>query len=207
MGTEAFYAELPPLVSALGDEHSYFQTPLQSAEVEASLGGTHNIVGVGALFHPLLEEGRAAVLGVLEGGPAWYAGIQSHNPRLAVDGSPIGEPRLVHRAWTLGPECSAVVLTIQTPGEAPRDLMLVRWSVSGRLPLYPRLVPTSDGSRIGHLFLPTFLDEPLLGRVRQALEDLGPPDGLVLDNRMNGGGLGSVTEEVMAFFTSGVVGH
>jgi carboxyl-terminal processing protease len=31
-------------------------------------------------------------------------------------------------------------------------------------------------------------------------------DGLILDNRMNGGGLGSVANEILGFFTSGYVG-
>lgn len=205
LDTEAFYAEVRPLVYALGDEHSNFQSPAQISAEKAELAGIYNVVGVGVLFQPL-QKGWATVLAVLEGGPAWYAGIQPHDLLLAVDGMPIGEPGKVHRTWTLGPECSAVVLTIQTPGQAPRDLMLIRWSVSAQLPIYPQLVPTSDGSRIGYIFLQTFLDESIPGRVRQALEDFGPLDGLILDNRMNGGGLGEVAEQILGFFTSGHVG-
>jgi carboxyl-terminal processing protease len=35
----------------------------------------------------------------------------------------------------------------------------------------------------------------------------GPLDGLVLDNRMNGGGLGSVAQAVLSLFTGGVQGY
>jgi carboxyl-terminal processing protease len=144
------------------------------------------------------------VLAVFDDGPAWHAGIQQHDTLLAVDGGPIREPS--GRSRTLGPECSAVVLTVQTPGQEPRELTLIRSGVSGYLPMYPRFVPTSDGSKIGYIFLTTFLDESVPGRVRQALEDFGPLDGLIIDNRMNGGGLGSVTEGILGLFTSGHVG-
>ena len=43
--------------------------------------------------------------------------------------------------------------------------------------------------------------------MEQALEEFGPLDGLVIDNRMNGGGLGSVAEAIFAFFTSGPMGY
>jgi C-terminal processing protease CtpA/Prc len=35
----------------------------------------------------------------------------------------------------------------------------------------------------------------------------GPLDGLVIDNRVNGGGLGSVAEATLGLFTSGLQGH
>jgi len=202
LDTDAFYAEMRPLVSSLGDEHSYYQTPVEVAEEDNS--GEYGFVGIGALFQPIDENTRAAVLVVFEGGPAWHAGIQPHDALLAVDGGPIREPS--GRSRTLGPDCSAVVLTIQTPGQEPRDMTLIRSGVSGSLPIYPSLVPTSDGSKVGYLFLPTLMDQSLPERVRQALEDFGPLDGLIIDNRMNAGGLGSVTEGILGLFTSGHVG-
>jgi carboxyl-terminal processing protease len=67
-------------------------------------------------------------------------------------------------------------------------------------------VPTADGSHVGYLLIPTLLDKSIPGTVRQALEDFGPLDGLILDNRVNGGGLGSVAQQFLGFFTSGKVG-
>ena len=202
--TEAFYEEIKGLVTALGDEHSYFQTPVEVAEDTASIAGTYNFVGIGALFQPMEETDSAAVLAVFEGGSAWHAGLEQHDSLLAVDGGAIRETW--GRSRTLGPECSAVVVTVSRPGGPPRDLTLIRAAVAGQLPIHPRLVPTSDGSKIGYIFLPTLLDESLPVRFRDALESFGPLDGLILDNRMNGGGLGSVSKALLGHFISGDVG-
>jgi carboxyl-terminal processing protease len=207
LDTETFYTELESLVTALGDEHSYFQSPQEISAEQASLAGIYNVVGVGALFQPLLDKGWPTILDVLEGSPAAYSGLHPHDVILAVDGMPIGQPGLIHREWTRGPECSAVVLTVRSPGQAPRDLTVVRASVSSPLTIEARLVPTTDGSRIAYVFLPTLLDETIGDRARQALESVVPLDGLIIDNRMNGGGLGSVTGQILGLFTSGTVGH
>jgi C-terminal processing protease CtpA/Prc len=203
LDTEAFYAAIPPLLNQLGDEHSYFQSPVQVAEDEASIAGTFDFVGVGALFQPLGETGKATVLAVLEGGPAWYAGIQQHDVLAAVDGGPIREPW--GRSRTLGPECSAVVLTIRSPGQTPRDLTLIRASVSGQLPIYSNLfrLPTVPRSAISS-FRRSSINPCPRGSARPSR--LRMLDGLILDNRMNGGGLGSVTSALLSHFVSGHLG-
>jgi len=204
LDTQVLYAELPLLVQALGDEHSYYQTPQEVIAEAAAISGTYEFVGVGALFQPIGDGEGATVLAVFEGGSAWHAGLQPHDALLAVDGGPIRDAQGMSR--TRGPECSAAVLTIRSPGGAPRDLMLIRSKVSAPMSIDPRWVSTSDGSKVGYLFLPTLLDEEIPDTVRLALEEFGPLDGLILDNRMNGGGLGSSTKQVLGFFTSGVVG-
>jgi C-terminal processing protease CtpA/Prc len=79
--------------------------------------------------------------------------------------------------------------------------------VEGGLPVPSRLLPTADGSRVGYLFVPTFFDLTVVDQVRRTLGDWGPLDGLVLDNRMNGGGSSSVIEPLLRLFTHGTVGH
>ena len=68
-------------------------------------------------------------------------------------------------------------------------------------------MPTTDGSRIGYIFIPTFYDETIPDQVRAALESFGELDGLILDNRMNGGGSSSVVEPILSFVTQGTVGN
>jgi C-terminal processing protease CtpA/Prc len=84
---------------------------------------------------------------------------------------------------------------------------LVRARFQTSLPIEAGLVPTGDARRIGYIFLPTLFDETVPAQVEQALHDLAPLDGLILDNRKNGGGSSSVLEPILSFFTSGIVGE
>jgi len=205
--TEAFYQEMNDLVNALGDEHSQFESPAVAAASQAELAGSNDFVGIGVLVQPLPEKGRVTILTVFPESPAAFGGLQPHDSILAVDSVPLVESGVAYPQRMRGPECSATVLTIQSPGQAPRDVTFVRERVTAALPIDARLVPTTDGKGIGYIFIPTFFDQTITDQVRQALQDFGPLDGLILDNRMNGGGSSTVVERMLGFFTSGIVGH
>jgi carboxyl-terminal processing protease len=207
LDTEAFYTEMVNLITELGDEHSQFQSPAVVAQSDAELSGKNDFVGVGALILPQIEKGQVTILAVFPGSSAEQGGLKQHDSILAADGVPIVEGDEAHVERVRGPECSAVVLTVQSPGEAPREVTFIRNRITAPLPIDARLVPTSDGTRIGYIFLPTFFDETIPGQVRQALEDFGPLDGLILDNRMNGGGSSDVVEPILSYFAEGTLGH
>jgi carboxyl-terminal processing protease len=206
MDTQAFYEALGELVLRLGDEHSYLQSPAEIAAEQATIEGQLEFVGIGVLVQPRIDKSLGTILAVLPDSPAERSGLRPHDNILAIDGIRVVEGGTPQQQLLRGPVCSQVVLTVRTPGEPERQVGLVRSAVSGALPISASLLPTEDGSRIGYFFLPTFLDQSLPDRVAQALQDLGPLDGLILDNRVNGGGLGSVAEAMLGFFTSGPVG-
>jgi carboxyl-terminal processing protease len=99
------------------------------------------------------------------------------------------------------------VLTVQSPGEAPRDVMLLRYTIRGNVPIDARLVATTDGSKIGYIFIPSFYDESLPEQIKNALSEFGPLDGLILDLRMNGGGTSTVTYPILSYFIDGRLGQ
>jgi carboxyl-terminal processing protease len=197
-----FYASMQAMVGELGDEHSYFQSPVEVEADEAAISRGQDFVGIGALFQPVGDGSRAAIIVAFPGSPAAEAGLLTHDAMLSVDGGPIRDEFGISR--TRGPEGTQVTLTIQRPGEAPRDVTLTRRRVTGSLPIDYCLVP---GTRIGYILFPTFLDETIADQTHAALQAMTPLDGLVLDNRMNGGGLGSVTQDVLGLFTSGLQGY
>lgn len=206
MGTGAFYAELDVFIAALGDEHSHFESPPEVAAAEARLAGEVEWVGIGVLVQPIVEKDYLTVLATFPGSPAELGGLQPHDIIYSVDGVPLVEDGVAFPFRVRGPECTAVVLVVQSPGEEPRAIQFVRHRITNSVPNLAHLVPTNDGSRVGYIFLPTFFDETVPDRVRQALEKLAPLDGLILDNRMNGGGSSTVLERILGFFTSGSVG-
>jgi len=204
LDTQSFYDEMSAMITELGDEHSFFLSPAEVTESEAELKGHAEYVGVGIEPEPDFERERLIVISTIPGSPAEYGGIQAHDSILFVDGQPIKETfgNLIR-----GPKCSAVRLTVQSPGESPRDVMLIRYAIQGNVPIDARQVPTTDGSKIGYIFIPSFFDETLPEQIKNALNDFGPLDGLILDLRMNGGGSSSVTYPIFEYFINGRLGQ
>ncbi|MBI5354349.1 MAG: hypothetical protein HZB50_17045 [Chloroflexi bacterium] len=207
LDTETFYTEMENLVSELGDEHSQFESPSALAATNAELAGQNDYVGIGMLALPMIDKGHITVLAVFPDSAADHSGIKVHDSLLAVDGIPLVENGKAYTHRVRGPECSTLRLTVQSPSQEPHDIILMRYKVSAPQPIDARLVRTTDGSRIGYIFIPTFFDETIPDQVKKALTDFGPLDGLILDNRMNGGGSSKVFEPILGYFTSGILGQ
>ncbi|HJR79489.1 MAG TPA: S41 family peptidase [Anaerolineales bacterium] len=204
LDTESFYGEMQAMITELGDEHSAFISPIDVEEADAELRGELTFVSVGIYGQPDFARGRMVVISTYPGSPAEYGGIQHHDSILLVDGLPITEETSNRLR---GPECSAVILNVQSPGEAPRDVMLLRTPIEGNIPIDARLVLTKDGSRVGYIFIPSFFDESLPPQIENALNEFGQLDGLILDVRMNGGGSSSVAYPILEYFIEGRLGE
>jgi carboxyl-terminal processing protease len=205
---EDFYLAMDNLIFELGDEHSDFEDPQEVIEIDAETSGQNNYVGVGVLLQGLPDANRAVVILTFPGGAASEAGIKAHDAILSVDGQPIlDEEGALQVDLVRGPEGTDVTLTVQTPGQEAYDVTLQRRSISSSMPVDYCMIPRT---RVGYLLLPTLFDDTIGGKVRDAvtaLTDSGPLDGLILDNRQNGGGFSNVLEDVLAVFTEGTLGH
>ncbi len=207
LDTETFYKEMQNLIAELGDEHSQYLSPVEVTASNEQLAGKNDYVGIGVVILPLLEKSRLSIILVFPGSSAEHAGLKPHDSLLAVDGIPLVENGVPYPQRVRGPACSAAVFTVQSPGDSPRSVMIVRSPITSSLPIIARMVPTQDGSRIGYIFLPSFFDETFPGQVKQALQQFGQLDGLILDNRMNSGGSSDVVEPILSYFTDGIVGN
>ena len=207
LDTEDFYTELQQLISGLGDEHSQIESPVEVAASDAALSGIAGSVGIGVLVKGIPESGVITLLQVYDGSPASKAGLEPHDNLVAVDGAPLVQGGVPLPWLVRGPECSLAVVTVASPGEPPREVAMVRHRYSVEQAIDARLLSAPDGGRIGYLFLPSFYDERIPGQVEEALQEFGPLDGLVIDNRMNGGGSSIVFEPMLSLFTSGKVGE
>ncbi len=207
LNTEMFYKTMQSMIVELGDEHSWLESPVEVAEADAELSGSNEFVGVGVYFLPMIEKSRISVISVFPDSPAAFSGLKPHDSILTVDGLPIAENDIDHSYLMRGPECSAAVITVQTPSEQPREITIVRQRIQSPYIIETHLLPTSDGSRVGYIFIPTFFDETMPAQIASALEDFGPLDGLILDNRMNSGGSSSVVEPILSYFVSGNLGE
>ena len=70
---------------------------------------------------------------------------------------------------------------VQSPDGAIRNVTFFRNRLNAPQPITARLAATTDGSRIGYIFIPTFFDRTIPDQVRQALQNFGQLDGLILD--------------------------
>jgi C-terminal processing protease CtpA/Prc len=146
LDTETFYIEMQNMINELQDEHSAFLSPLEVEQSDAGLRGDVQFVGIGVYGESDLERGRLIVISIFPESAADYAGIKAHDSILTVDGLAVFDG--THNRLR-GPECSAVIVTVQSPGEAPRDVLLIRHSIEGNLKIASSVIPTTDGSRIG----------------------------------------------------------
>jgi C-terminal peptidase prc len=196
-----FYQAMNSMIAELGDNHSYFQSPDEAAKDDAANTQGQNFVGIGILANPIPGTSTGSIIAIFPGSPAEEAGLRPHDALLEVDGQPYRDAG--GKARSLGPEGTSFELTYQRPGEDKQTVTITRRAVSGSLPVGYCIVPDT---RIGYVLIPTFLDESIDDQVGAALQKMtsdGPLDGLIIDNRENGGGSGQVLEATLSLFTDG----
>lgn len=198
-----FALVLKQFINELGDRHSHYQTAEEVAKEAEELANGASVVGIGASILPQPND-SGSVIYVLPGSPAAVAGIRPHDLIVGVNGGPL--TLADGSIATRGEAGTTVTVHLRRGGGAVFSLTMVRAAIAAPAPVDSCLVA---GTRIGYVFLPTFFDQSIDVQVRAALEKLmsaGPLDGLVLDNRLNGGGLESEAKGVLGFFTSGTQG-
>ncbi len=208
LSDDAFHQAMYRMIDELGDEHSTFLSPKGVAEEEERLTGDLDYVGIGIYTTDLVDEGYAVLLLVFPGSPAERAGLLPHDHILAVEGTPVISPDGTSNLDLLtGPEGTSVSLTARTPGQEPRQVTVTRQRIQTQLPIVSRRLPDTN---VGYLLIPSFLDRTVSQRVGEALETLmaaGDLDGLIIDMRINGGGLESELRATLAYFVDGELGH
>ncbi len=204
-----FYAAMDEMIYRLGDEHSVYLSPNQAAAEDLELSGNKESIDIGILSAEIPERSRLAIVVVYPYSPAEEAGLKPHDSILAVNGQAIHNQDGFQKDLFHGPEGTLLELTVQSPGEEPRQVQVERRRIKGPVPISYLEMHTPQEKRIGYLLLPTFADETIDEQVEEALRSLTaelPLDGLILDTRQNSGGTDSVTSNILSFFTRGSLG-
>ncbi len=195
-----FHQAMVELVRKLDDGHSVFQPPAAARETSAIIHGNYQSVGIGVETAPRLERGTAVLLDVYPDSPAWNAGLRPHDSLLTLDGYPILD-RLVQLS---GPAGSTVSLLVQTPGQPPRQVEVVRALVASPYPVSLRRL---EDEEMAVLVIRTFWDRGTAPALRSRLQEAGPLTGLVIDLRTNQGGSEYSLENSLRLFADGTLGH
>jgi C-terminal peptidase prc len=207
---EDFYELMSEMIHSLGDDHSAFMDPERVAEESARFAGQIDYVGIGVITTSVPERDRVSILLVFPGSPAERAGLKQHDSILSVDGEPIMDENGFRRSLIVGPEGTTIGITVQTPGEEPRQVEVTRQRITSEMPIPHEVITSPQGKRIGYLMLHTFNDITIGNKVGQALQEMtaaGELDGLIIDNRFNSGGVIQVMYKALGYFVAGTVGR
>ncbi|MEO5951115.1 MAG: S41 family peptidase [Chloroflexia bacterium] len=200
-----YYDEISTMVSDLKDDHSRYLSPAAAREEDDLQSGNANYVGVGIISSPL--DKSVLVIFVFKNSPAEKAGLKRRDQIVAIDGKPLEDPTNISNVIR-GPAGTTVTLTVVSPGQAERDIPIVRGKITGAI------VPTASRLEkepgIGYLIIPDLFTNNMGDLVEKELNSLlvGKPKltGLVIDLRGNGGGFRTVLEQILGFFIEGDVG-
>jgi len=210
LSNQDFYRAMKEMVYRLGDDHSSFISPQEAREEDAQYTGDYDYAGIGVMVSVVPERNVATVLLVFPSSPAEQAGLQPHDSILTVDGQPIVDDQGgLRRELLRGPEGTTIQITMHSPGQPSRQVSVTRRRIDSLLPVPHQVFNTPSGKRIGYIFLPTFNDQRVDDQVEVALREMAassPLEGLILDNRQNGGGSSQVLLDILAYFTNGPVG-
>jgi len=194
------YTILKDMVTRLNDGHSYFATPNEAKDEDASFRGQPGYSGIGIRITPV-KEGML-VNWVFGGSPSEKAGLKQRDVIIAADGKSCPTPSDVR-----GPKGTVVKILVRSPGQEPRELAIERSAIVSRnFPIAKRLAANPG---IGYLQIPGFDNNGVSGEINNALMQLleSPLQGLILDLRGNGGGLIREMESTLGNFVVGKVGE
>jgi carboxyl-terminal processing protease len=188
------------MMEALGDKQTFYMEPEVYENETSSLQGEYE--GIGAYVDT--DGDYLTIVSPIEGSPADAAGLQPGDKVIAIDGEDMtGVAPEQARLKVLGPEGSAVTLTVAREGEAePLDFTITRAKITIR---------SAEGKMlendIAYVDINTF-GERTTRELRETLDDLlaQNPRGIVIDLRNNPGGYLTTAVEVSSeFIEDGVI--
>ena len=179
-------AALKAIVDSLGDRYSHYLTPKEAEQLQESVSGEFEGVGMS------VEEDRRGlrVLKVFEGSPAEQAGIRQRDYIVGVNGESIaGVSSQLATGKIKGPAGSMVRLEVLTPGDPDSRVLRVKRDRID-VPVTKGRLVKRDGRSVAVVELFGFTSGAH-GHLREEIDRLldKDADGVVLDLRGNGGGL------------------
>jgi len=207
LSPEEYDALLNAMIAELPDGLVTWQT--RSQRLEADLQSTTGYEGIGSYVGVRsAPDPRVVLLAVIDGSPAEQAGLHPHDSILSIDGTPV-EPDegldVVQRIR--GPAGSQVELTVRSPGEDPREVMVDRASLPfAAITLQPEVI--GDDS-VGYILFPPAPYDDLSNQMLDVLQTLSEQrqiGALVLDMRVATAASGWPLGLLMSLFGDGDMG-
>ena len=190
---EMWYGAIKGLVQSLGDPHSKFFDPTESAEVLALLEGKRTGIGAEILLH----EKVLTVVSPHRGSPAERAGLLPGDQIIKIEGEDVKLPPFEGSQRIRGPIGTKVELTIRRAGESePRVITITRELIE-----IESVTVEFPSENLALLTIRNF-DKDVVQEFQQVVADLQDRKlaGLILDLRFNDGGLLEAAVEITSSF-------
>ena len=190
---EMWYGAIKGLVQSLGDPHSAFLDPTESAEFLALLEGKRTGIGAEILLH----EKVLTVVSPLRGSPAERAGLLPGDQIIKIEGEDVNFPPFEALQLISGPIGTKVELTIRRAGESePRVITITRELID-----IESVTVEFPSENLAVLTIRNF-QKNVIQEFQQVVADLQDRKlaGLILDLRFNGGGLLEAAVEITSSF-------
>ena len=180
------------------DPHSSYVPPVDFTEQREASRREYGGLGIEIQS----EGGLVKVNFAIEDGPAYEAGIRGGDFITAVDGTDIRGKSLDDAVSGMrGLKGDPVTVTVLSPNQASRDVVVVRDTVRGRA------IRHRIEQGVGYIQLETFNNDQLTKDTERALADLntkmGKLDKLIIDMRGNRGGLLTESVSISGLFLNG----
>ena len=180
------------------DPHSTYVPPVTYTEQREAVRREYGGLGIEIQS----EGGLVKVNHAIEDGPAYGAGIRSGDFITAVDGNDIRGKSLDEAVSGMrGLKGEPVTVTVLSPNQSSRDIVVVRDTVRGRA------IRHRVEKGVGYLQIETFNNDKVTYDTERALADLnsqlGKLDKLVIDLRGNRGGLLTQSVSISGLFLDG----
>lgn len=180
------------------DPHSSYVPPVDFTQQREAVRREYGGLGI----EIQAEGGLVKVNYAIEDGPAYEAGIRGGDFITAVDGKDIRGKSLDDAVSGMrGLKGEPVTVTVLSPNQSSRDIVVVRDTVRGRA------IRHRVEQGVGYIQIETFNNDRLTKDTERALEDLnsqlGKLDKLVIDLRGNRGGLLTESVSISGLFLDG----
>lgn len=180
------------------DPHSSYVPPVEFTEQREATRREYGGLGI----EIQAEGGLVKVNFAIEDGPAYKAGIRGGDFITAVDGNDIRGKSLDDAVSGMrGLKGEPVTVTVLSPNQESRDIVVVRDTVRGRA------IRHRVEQGVGYIQIETFNNDRLTKDTERALVDLnkrmGKLDKLIIDLRGNRGGLLTESVSISGLFLDG----
>lgn len=187
------YKAIETMLASLADPYTRFLDPSafneEKQQIEAKLTG----VGMQLAMNKQL---KVVVVSPIENTPAFNAGIQAGDEILEIDTKPIKGRSLDEVVRLIRGKKDTRVAITMLRGTERKKFLLTRADISIKAVAHKEILP----GNIGYIRLESFISKQANEEMRQALKDVEKADGLILDLRVNPGGLLNNATDIASMF-------